>query len=112
MTAPTGSTVSVRIDNGGGQPPAAFDNIPWFPGLTILQAMIVGQAMYPGAFSFRVNYHSAYGAYFESIDDGAEGNGRFWFVRLDDKPEDYGASEAIIIENPTGANSVINWTLQ
>jgi hypothetical protein len=112
MPNPTGSTVSIQIDKGDGNPAGSFDNIPWYPGLTILQAMIIAQAMYPSAFNFKINFHSEYGAFVESIDDTAENAGKYWMLALDGKEEGFGPSEAIIVESPTGAKSTVLWTLK
>jgi hypothetical protein len=35
-------------------------DIPWFAGITALQAMIIGEAMYEKSFSFRVVYRSIF----------------------------------------------------
>ncbi|HEX3651880.1 MAG TPA: hypothetical protein VHU18_03555 [Rhizomicrobium sp.] len=104
--------MTLAIDKGSGHPPTEFQNVPWYPGLTVLQSMIVAQAMYPNAFNFRVNFHSQYGAFVESIDDVAEGGGKYWLLSIGDVSESYGASEAIIIENPIGSVSVVHWTFQ
>ena len=104
MPNPNGSTVKVRIDKGDGKTPAEFPNVPWYPGLTVLQAMIMAQAMYSASFNFRVNYHSVYGAFVESIDDASEGNGKYWMVSLGPKHEDVG--------NPAGDVATVSWVLQ
>jgi hypothetical protein len=112
MPNATGSTVKILIDKGDGSAPAEFPSVAWYPGLTIIQAMIVAQAMYPDSFNFRVNYHSVYGAFVESIDDASEGNGKYWMLSLGPDKEDVGPSEAIIIENPVGSVATVSWVLQ
>ena len=112
MVAQVGSTVSLAIDKGDGSSISPITGIPWFPGLTVLQSMIIAQAMRPDTFSFTINYHSKYGAFVERIDDDAEGNGNFWMLTIDDKPSAVGVSEAILMEDPTGATTCVKWTLE
>ncbi len=112
MSGQVGSTVSLAIDKGDGSTVPAISGIPWFPGLTVLQAMIIAQAMQPDIFNFTITYHSKYGAFVQAIDDAAEGGGKFWMLKIDNKPSPVGVSEAIVIEQPTGATIAVQWTLE
>jgi Domain of unknown function (DUF4430) len=112
MSGQVGSTVSLTIDKGDGSTLVRISGIPWFPGLTVLQAMIIAQAMQPDTFNFTVTYHSKYGAFVEAIDDAREGGGKFWMLKIDNKPSAVGVSEAIVIEQPTGATVDVEWTLE
>jgi hypothetical protein len=63
------NTVSIAVFEDAAQPPTkTFTGIPWFPGMTILQAMILAQAMNVGGFEFQVEYNSIYGAFVNKID--------------------------------------------
>jgi len=112
MSGQLGSTVTLTVDKGDGTTTPPIPGIPWFPGITVLQAMIIAQAMRPGAFNFLVNYHSIYGAFVESIDDAPEHDGMYWMLKIGTDISNYGPSEAIVIENPVGATIEIAWTLQ
>jgi len=112
MPTKTGSTIAISIDKGDGTPVLSFSEIPWFPGVTALQAMIVAQAMYPDSFSFKINYHSRFGAFVESIDDVAQAGEKIWLLKVAGKTSSFGASEAIVIEEPTGMNVDIEWLFQ
>ena len=104
----TPNTVSIAIYENLQKPPSkTFAGIPWFPGMTVLEAMVIGQAMNPGNFEFQVEYNSAYGAFVNKIDGTADA--LFWMVQLDGVDSAVGVSEAIIIESPGGQNVEIEW---
>src|SRR5579871_2486915 len=52
------NTISILISQEASQPPKRVIGVPWYPGITVLQAMVIAQSMHPGSFSFRVLYHS------------------------------------------------------
>jgi hypothetical protein len=86
MSNQTGSTVNLTIDKGDGSTVPAIPGIPWFPVLTVLQAMIIAQATRPDSFNFTVTYHSKFSAFVEAIGDATEGNGKFWMLKIDNSP--------------------------
>jgi hypothetical protein len=114
MSQSVGSTVKIVVSAPGKQTPA-LDGIPWFPGLTVLQAMVIGQAMAgPTGFSFRTVYHSQFGAYVDEIDDALEGGGDYWLLRLADPNgplTDFGPAEQILAEPVQGSTLAVYWTL-
>jgi hypothetical protein len=109
---PTGSTAAIEIFSAGKEHPS-LTGIPWFPGLTVLQAMVIGQAMYgETAFCFRLVYHSEYGAFVDMIDDVPQGGGDFWFLRVDAQDAAFGPAEQILAQPPQGAVCTISWSLE
>lgn len=110
------NTVSISIGAGSHSPAKRFTGIPWFPGITVLHAMIIGQAMNPPAptdpqkgFSFRAVYHSFYGAFIDEIDDVADRGANYWLFSVNNAKSVTGASEAIILEDQSGVNVEIEW---
>ncbi len=110
-----GSTVAISVMIPGRKTPQIVD-VPWYPGLTVLQAMIVGQAMVgPSAFSFRTVYHSTYGAYVDVIDDAVESGGKYWVLRIggpQSPPASFGPAEQILDEPPEDSVTQIIWSLE
>jgi hypothetical protein len=102
------NTVSLRIADPQGGPPTLFENIPWFPGMTILEAMIIAQGMYVKSFSFQVEYHSFYGAFANAIDGTVDQGSFYWIVQVDGNDSPLGISEAILQENPN-ENVEVEW---
>ena len=109
-TAPTPNTVSIAVYQDASQPATkTFRDIPWFPGMTILQAMIIAQAMNVGSFEFQVEFNSIYGAFVNKIDNLEDKGTFYWLVQLNHVPARVGVSEAIIIEDHSGQNVEIEW---
>lgn len=106
----TPNTVSIAIYEDIHQPPSkTFTGVPWFPGMTILEAMVIGQAMNSASFEFQVEYNSAYGAFVNKVDGTVDAGSLFWMVQVDGVDSQVGVSEAIIIEAPGGQNVEIEW---
>jgi hypothetical protein len=86
-------------------------DVPWFAGITVLQAMIIGEAMNPTNFKFRVEYRSIYGAQIDSIDgttDAATQN-CYWLLFVNNNESSVGASEAILLEDLTNQTALVEW---
>jgi hypothetical protein len=86
--------------------------VPWFAGITVLQAMVIGEAMYHQAnLEFRVKYRSVYGAYVDSIDGLADGDkpNHSWMLYIDGKASSYGASESLLFEDDSTTSVLIEW---
>jgi hypothetical protein len=108
--AKTGNTVSIAVYQDASLPATkTFTNIPWFPGMTILQAMVLAQAMYVGSFEFQVEYNSMYGAFVNQIDSTADKGTFYWLVQQNHVVARVGVSEAIIFEGHPGQNVEIEW---
>jgi hypothetical protein len=106
----TGNTVSIAVYADASQPPTkTFLDIPWFPGMTILEAMVLAQAMYVGSFEFQVEYNSRYGAFVNQIDTTPDKGTFFWLVQQNHVPAKVGVSEAIVFEDHSGQNVEIEW---
>lgn len=106
------NTVELRIYPDPAKPPAVVQaGIPWFAGITALQAMITGEAMNPKNFAFRVEYRSIYGAQIDSIDGLADGDtpNHYWLFSVDGVEAAVGASEAIIQEDAVKVSALIEW---
>jgi Domain of unknown function (DUF4430) len=107
-------TINIFSDPAAPKPTHQLPNVPWFAGITALQAMVIGEAMYEKSFSFRVVYRSIYGAFIDSIDDIADdpGQNRFWMLYINGAAALTGVSEAIIQEDDTVTSATIEWRYQ
>ena len=106
---PTRNTVSLSVQADPSSQPKKFVDIPWYPGITVLQAMIIAQSMNPGAFSFRALYHSFYGAFVDEIDDVPDADPKYWLFSVNNASSPVGVSEAIVLESAAGVNAEIEW---
>jgi hypothetical protein len=105
-------TVDIKIYNNPALPPSlTLSGVPWYAGLTALQAMITGEAMNVANFTFRVEYRSIYGAQIDCIDGLADGDkaNHYWLLFIDGIEAAVGASEAIIDEGPTKTSTLVEW---
>ena len=106
------NTISILISQDPTQPPKQVGGISWYPGITVLQPMVIGQSMNPGSFSFRVLYHSFFGAFVDMIDDVADASPKFWMFSVSNNPSPVGVSEAIVLEDKQGENIEIEWRFE
>jgi hypothetical protein len=88
--------------------------MPWYAGITVLQAMVIGEAMNAANFAFRVEYRSIYGAQIDSIDGLSDGDqpNHYWIVYVDGVMSQVGPSEAILQENPGKQTALVEWKYQ
>ena len=73
--------------------------------------MIIGEAMNPSNFTFRVEYRSIYGAQIDSIDgttDGPTAN-CYWLLWINGNESSVGASEAILFEDLNNQTALVEW---
>jgi hypothetical protein len=103
------NTISILISQDPSQQPKQVVGIPWYPGITVLHAMVIGQSMNPGSFSFRVLYHSFFGAFVDMIDDVVDASPKFWMFSVSNNASPVGVSEAIVLEDKQGENIEIEW---
>lgn len=107
------NTVQIKIYKDSANPPTHnLVDVPWFAGLTVLQAMIVGEAMYQAAnFEFAVRYRSIYGAYIFSIDGLSDGDqaDHYWMLYVDGAASNYGVSESLIFEDVQKTSALLEW---
>jgi hypothetical protein len=107
------NSVTIKIYKNPSKPDPSdqLPDVPWFAGMTVLQAMVIGEAMYEKSFSFRVVYRSIFGAFIDSIDDVEDdpGSQRFWMLFVNGQESSVGVSEAIISEDETITTAVIEW---
>jgi hypothetical protein len=92
-------------------PTLSLPDVPWYAGITALQAMVIGEALHPSNFGFRVVYRSIYGAFIDSIDgltDGDQPN-HYWMLYIDGEEAEVGASEAILQADATKTHVVVEW---
>jgi hypothetical protein len=102
------NTISIKI-NDPSKPAVLIENIPWFPGVTVLQAMIIGQEMFEKQFSFRAVYASFFGAFIDMIDGTEDKDSNFWLFSINNKQSPVGVSEAILLEDQEDQNVEIEW---
>jgi hypothetical protein len=107
------NTVDIKIfKDPANLPTHDIPNVPWFAGITVLEAMIIGEAMYHKAnFEFRVKYRSVYGAYIDSIDGLADADkpNHFWMLYINGQSSKYGASESLLFEDDTTTSVLVEW---
>jgi hypothetical protein len=86
-------------------------NVPWYAGITALQAMVIGEAMYQKNFSFRVVYRSIFGAFIDSIDGVTDDPGKqlYWMLYINGQEADVGASEVVIQEDESITSAAVDW---
>jgi hypothetical protein len=103
--------IKIYADPNSPDPTMSLPDVPWYAGITALQAMIIGEAMHPSNFSFRVVYRSIFGAFVDSIDGVTDGDmaNHFWLLAIDGLDAQVGASEAIIREDATRTAAVVEW---
>jgi hypothetical protein len=121
------NTVTVRIGEADGMPAHQVIHIPWYAGISALDAMIIADAITEPAghrvtpaykpeldFSFRATFSSMYGAFVDQI-AGVEGHdGMYWilYIYLEGQAPQLstrGVSEALLIEDTAGFNIVVEW---
>src|SRR6266404_3984504 len=81
-------------------------------GINVVQAMVIGEAMYHSAnFEFRVLYRSVFGAYIDSIDQLSDGDrpNHYWMLYINGSLSSYGASEALVFEDDTTTTAQVDW---
>jgi len=103
--------IKIYADPNNPGPTHALPDVPWYAGITVLQAMIIGEAMNPTNFSFRVEYRSIYGAQIDSIDgttDAVTPN-CYWLLWINGTESLVGASEAILLEDLTNQTAQVDW---
>jgi hypothetical protein len=85
-------------------------DIPWYPGITALQAMVIGGSLNHDRFSFRVLYSSMHGAFIDRIEDiEGDKSGHAWLFYINGKQSDVGASEAVLKEDTTSHTALLEW---
>jgi hypothetical protein len=104
-------TINIYSTPGASKPTHQLPHVPWFAGITALQATVLGEAMYERSFSFRVVYRSIYGAFIDCIDDVADDPARncYWMLYVNGTAAQVGASEAIIQEDEVITSATIDW---
>jgi hypothetical protein len=107
------NTVNIKIFKDLPKPPTHdIKDVPWYAGITVLQAMVIGEAMYHQAnFEFRVKYRSVYGAYIDSIDALADGDqpNHYWMLYINGEASNYGASESLLFEDDSTTTVLVEW---
>jgi hypothetical protein len=103
-------TVSIAVFVDPNKPATLnVKRIPWFPGMTVLQAMIIADAMTDSAFSFRAVYASFYGAFIDKIIGTEDAGSSYWMLYVEGQSANVGASTQLIIENTKPTNVEIEW---
>jgi hypothetical protein len=93
-------TVSLAIFPQTGQPPSReFNAIPWFPGMRVLDALILADAMLADDFVFRAIYGSQYGVFIDQIDGVTDTATEFWMLYVDNVLAQRGVSETLLLND-------------
>lgn len=96
----TARTVSLAIYPRTGQPPSReFNAIPWFPGMRVLDALVLADAMLADDFVFRTIYGSAFGVFIDQIDGVADTATEFWILYIDNVLAERGVSETMLLND-------------
>src|SRR4051794_10311561 len=103
--------IKIYSDPSSANATMTLPDVPWYAGITALQAMVIGEAMHASNFFFRVVYKSIYGAFIDSIDDVTDNDqpNFYWMLTVDGSDPGVGASEAIIQEDSTKTSALIEW---
>jgi hypothetical protein len=103
--------INIYADPSKPNPTLSLPDVPWYAGITALQAMIIGEALHPTNFTFRVVYRSIYGAFVDSIDGLADEDtpNHYWMLYVDGTEAAVGASEAILLEDAAKTSVVVEW---
>jgi hypothetical protein len=108
-----GNIVKIKVyaDPDKPDPTLELPDVPWYASITALQAMIIGEALHPNDFSFRVIYRSVYGAFIDSIDSLADGDkpNHYWLLYINGDEAQVGATEAILLEDSAERVVIIEW---
>jgi hypothetical protein len=107
------NTIDIKIYKDPNTVPTHdIKDVPWFAGINVLQAMVIGEAMYHSAnFEFRVLYRSVFGAYIDSIDRLSDGDqpGHYWILYINGTLSSYGASETLVFEDDSTTTAQVDW---
>ncbi len=104
------NTVNIQIKPDPAAPPSReIKNIPWYPGMSALDAMIVGDAMFTDTFTFRLVYRSFFGAWVDSIDGVSNTQDDFWMLYVDGVQSQKGISETILFGSQSGGEIDLEW---
>jgi hypothetical protein len=103
--------INIYANAASPDPTLSLPDVPWYAGITALQAMIIGEALHSSNFSFRVIYRSIYGAFVDSIDGVTDEDqpNHYWMMYVDGEESPVGASEAILLEDDTKTHILVEW---
>src|SRR5260370_27869822 len=103
--------IDVYADPSNPNRTLSLPDVPWYAGITALEAMVIGEALHPVNFSFRVMYRSIYGAFIDSIDGLSDGDNpnHYWMLYIDGDEAKVGASESVLLEDATKAQVIVEW---
>jgi hypothetical protein len=103
-------TISISVFVDPSKPATlVVSGIPWYPGITVLQAMVLADAMTEPAFSFRAVYASFYGAFIDQIIGTADADIHYWMLSVDADSAQVGTSTQLIVEDPKPTNVDVEW---
>ena len=104
------NTLSITVYPDPAKPPSlTFKDIPWFPGITVIQAMVIADAMDPTDFTFRAVFASLFGAFVDAINGLEDQGDNFWMLYVGNVAATVGVSESILIEDQNTGNIDIEW---
>lgn len=90
------NTISLAVMPTPGSPSHFFGSVPWYPGITVLDALILADAMIEDTFTFTILYGSGYGAFVQQFDQSPPPSGAYWMLYVNNILADHGVSETML----------------
>lgn len=105
--------IQIYADPNNSNPTLTLPDIPWFPGLTVLQAMIIGISMHSADLSFGILYRSSpiCGAAIDSINGVSNGDraNHYWSLYMNGQETVVGAGETILLWDVSRQTALVEW---
>lgn len=99
-------SITLRIlADGTSAASRTIGDIPWYPGITILDALMIADGMFEDTFTFQIKYTSVFGAWMEEVDGVANASPKYWFFHVNDVPIEVGPS-SLVLPAPTPGEPV------
>lgn len=105
-------SITLQINPGSGGTPRTIPNVPWYPGISALDVMIVADAMFDDTFTFRLVYKSLFGAWVDLIDDIEDTDSVFWIMYVNGASATQGVSSEIIPMPADNSPAILEWRFE
>jgi hypothetical protein len=90
--------VTLNIDATPSSPAYNFSNVAWFPGMNVLDVLILADASVNDNFTFGILYGSQYGAYVSQMNGVSASGGNYWMLYINGQLASAGISESLILD--------------
>ncbi|WP_420393242.1 hypothetical protein [Acuticoccus sp.] len=98
--SPSPRSVSLSIvPDPNASPTRHFAALAWYPGIRVLDLLVLADASLTDSFTFRAIYGSQYGVFIDQFDGIADAPDRFWLLYIDGQLAERGVSESLIIRD-------------